>query len=166
MAGLGFPPDDPRRALPQQLFLMQAVREALSSLSGEDPEGTGLFVGMEVDAGINRYNLRWHHSDSFGETLDGVAPELDSAGVSGCMPNIPANRLNSLFDVGGMGLTLARGTEGGVVALQLALETLRRGDLDVAVAGAVEMAVDPVHERAMAGHFPIFPSKVAMPPWR
>nr|VFJ51145.1 MAG: PfaB family protein [Candidatus Kentron sp. FW] len=159
LKGLGFPPDDLKQALPQQLLLMQAAREAISSLSERNPDRTGLLVGMECDAESCRFDLRWRHPGAFGNTADSVVPELTSAGVLGTMPNILANRLNSLLDLRGMGLTIAQGTEGGTVALRLAFAALCRGDLDTALVGAVEMATNPVHEKAMADHFPNLPQE-------
>lgn len=154
---LGFPPSDLKQALPQQLFLMQAVREAVSHPKKRDPDRAGILIGMECDPEITRFGLQWHYPDIFGKESDNAILELTSAGVLGCMPNILANRLNSLFDLRGMGLTIAQEAESGIDALQVALEALRRGDLDVAVVGAVEMATNPIHERAMVGCFPHLP---------
>ncbi|MCB9779333.1 MAG: polyketide synthase dehydratase domain-containing protein [Alphaproteobacteria bacterium] len=159
MKGLRFPPNDLRQTLPQQVAVLQATREAVRGV--ELPrDTTGVYIGMETDPEVARYGLRWRLAtwapqwgaggDWLGAARDGVVPELESAGVLGTMPNIPANRLNSQLDVAGPSFVVADGEASGLVALDVAARALRSGELDAAVVGAVDMSVQPAHLMAMA----------------
>jgi len=70
------------------------------------------------------------------------------AGVVGAMPNVVANRLNSQFDLRGPSFTVSREQLSGTTALELAARALRRGEVDAAVVGAVDLSCEPVHEAA------------------
>ncbi|WP_331250629.1 beta-ketoacyl synthase N-terminal-like domain-containing protein [Mycobacterium intermedium] len=66
----------------------------------------------------------------------------------GSMPNIVANRINSQFDLRGPSFTVSREQLSGTTAVELAAGALRRGDIDAAVVGAVDLSCEPVHEAA------------------
>ncbi len=85
-----------------------------------------------------------------GEAAAQLAPALTSAAVIGTMPNVPANRVNRALDLGGTGLTVSSEELSGLRALELACEALRDGEVDVALAGAVDFATEPVHLAACA----------------
>jgi len=159
LEGLRIPPNDLAQALPQQLAVLQAAREALAnaatSISGER---TAVLIGMEPDPEVARYGLRWRLESLLGSETsvrrDDVVPALQSAAVLGCMPNIPANRLSQQFDCGGPGFAVQAGGESGLQALQLAVRALRAGEIDQAIVGAVDFSCEPVHRAASAalGH--------------
>ena len=162
--GLRFPPRDLEKTLPQQLALLQACREAIAETGVLRRERTGIFVGMEPDAEVARYGTRWRLARSSRRegasgawlTLarDAVVPVLESAAVVGTMPNIPANRLSSQFDLGGPAFTVQSGEASGLVALELASRALSSGELDAAIVGAVDFCCEPVHRRAAAASLP------------
>ncbi|MCB9744328.1 MAG: hypothetical protein H6740_17150 [Alphaproteobacteria bacterium] len=58
---------------------------------------------------------------------DGVILELEAAGVLGTMPNIPANRLSSQFDLQGPSFTLSSEELSGLRALSVARRALETG---------------------------------------
>jgi acyl transferase domain-containing protein/3-hydroxymyristoyl/3-hydroxydecanoyl-(acyl carrier protein) dehydratase/1-acyl-sn-glycerol-3-phosphate acyltransferase len=171
LTGLSFPPNDLRRALPQQLLLLAAAREAtagvrgLSSGRSEPPAGDrmGVFVGMEPDPEICRYGargrletrLREHGGDPVREQAwlqtarDHISPPLDASAVLGTMPNIPANRVNVQLDLGGPSWTVSAGEASGLVALELARAALSRRELDLAVVGAVDLSCQDIHRAAL-----------------
>ena len=65
LRGLRFPPKDLEQALPQQVALLAAAREAIAQCGPLDSIRTGVFVGMEPDPAVCRYGLRWRqHSGS------------------------------------------------------------------------------------------------------
>jgi len=146
--GLRFPPRDMAQALPQQLAMLAVAREALASLTLPSGERMGVFIGIEPDPNVARYGARWRLPASQAASRDGIVAPLESAGVLGCMPNIPANRLSSLFDFGGPAFTVQAGAASGVEALQIAAKALRRGELDAALVGAVDLSCEPVQRRA------------------
>lgn len=154
---LRFPPRDLEQSLSQQTLLLRVARQAMATLEEEPPrERTAVFVGMQCDAEVARYGLRWRLGDRsaasdenwLAAARDGVVPALTSAGVIGSMPNMPANRLNFQFDIGGASYSVSAEELSGLVALELAVRALERGEIDVAVVAAVDMSCEPVHERA------------------
>ncbi|MEM7587671.1 MAG: beta-ketoacyl synthase N-terminal-like domain-containing protein, partial [Acidobacteriota bacterium] len=156
--GLGFPPNDLRQTLPQQLLLLATAREAIAGLTGELPKPrTGILIGMRCDAEIARYGLRWRLAD-WGRGLDpdwldaardSVVAGLQSAGVVGTMPNMTANRLNSQLNLGGASSSISSEELSGLVALDLAVRALRSGEVDAALVGAADLSCEPVHEAAI-----------------
>ncbi len=161
LAGLRFPPRDLEQALPQQLLLLQAARRLLdgnAEASGGGlelpPDRTGVLVGLQVDAEIARYGLRWRHGHEHPGCLAAV-PELHAAGVVGTMPNIPANRLNQQFDLRGGSAVVAAEELSGIEALRVAAQALRHGELDAAVVGAVDVvAGEPVQQAVLEALLP------------
>jgi 3-oxoacyl-(acyl-carrier-protein) synthase/3-hydroxymyristoyl/3-hydroxydecanoyl-(acyl carrier protein) dehydratase len=163
LSGLRFPPKDLQDALPQQLLLLKAAREAVAQVQSLPRERTGVFVGMEPDVEVCRYGLRWRqaqrlrdaglqpetHEKWLDDTCEEIIPTLRSAGVIGTMPNIPANRLNSQFDLGGGSFSVSAGEDSGMAGLSLAARALQAGELDAAVVGAVDLSCQEVHEEAL-----------------
>ncbi len=164
LPGLRFPPKDLQDALPQQLALLQAAREAMDAAGAVPVTRTGVFVGMEPDVEVCRYGLRWRQAQRLRDAgLDpasqapwlaaveeSIVPTLTSAGVVGTMPNIPANRLNSQFDLGAGSISISSGEDSGTQCLALAARALSRGEIDAALVGATDMSCQSVHTRALA----------------
>jgi acyl transferase domain-containing protein/3-hydroxymyristoyl/3-hydroxydecanoyl-(acyl carrier protein) dehydratase len=160
IAGLRFPPRDLAQALPQQLAMLRVAREALAEVAPLPRDRTAVLIGMEPDAEVARFGLRWRLAD-FDATpawrnhaQDAVIAPLEAAGVLGCMPNIPANRLSSQFDFCGPAFTLQAGTESGLQALHIARRALLHREIDAALIGAVDLCHEPVN-RAAANATPI-----------
>lgn len=159
LEGLKFPPNDLKQALSQQTMLLAATRDAITGV--ELPyERTSILVGAQCDAEVARYGARWRTAQwAAAAGLDdgwvrsareSFVPLLKAAGVLGTMPNIPANRLNSQFDIGGPSYTVASEELSGVRALEIAIRDLSAGDLDAAIVGATDVVSETVHEHAMA----------------
>ena len=162
--GLRFPPRDLQETLPQQLLLLAAAREAAAQVKTLPTERTGVFVGMEPDVEVCRYGLRWRQKQRLRDqgidpeqqlawlesTCDEIIPTLSSAGVVGTMPNIPTNRINSQLDLGGASFSICAGEGSGLAGLSLAARSLRTGELDAALVGAVDLSCQEVHDQALA----------------
>jgi acyl transferase domain-containing protein len=147
--GLRFPPRDLERALPQQLAVLEAAREALAEAAPVAAERCGVFIGMEPDAEVARYGSRWRGDPAApAATRDAIVPALDAAAVIGCMPNIPANRLNAQFDFGGPSFTVQAGADSAAEALRIAAGALAADELDAAVFGAVDFPCEAVTRAA------------------
>ena len=156
-AGLRFPPKDLEQALPQQLLVLQAAREALEGVAPLPAQRTSVLTGMQCDAEVARYGARWRarewlegtaSDDAVEAFQDAIVPALQAPGVIGVMPNICANRLNSQFDLGGPSFTVSSEELSGVRALEIASRALRRHEIDAALVGAVDVAAEPVHGHA------------------
>ncbi len=158
LSEMRFPPRDLQQSLAQQLLVLDAALQATRDreLPGDR---TAVLVGSQSDPEVCRYGARWRVADwvaelggaGVREVQDAIVPVLESAGVVGNMPNIPANRINSQLDIGGPGFTVAAEEHSGLVALTTAMRLLRAGEVDVALAGAVDLSAEPVHEAAASG---------------
>ncbi len=149
-----FPPSDLKQTQPQQLALLGAALNVGELIKGLPPDRTSVIVGMGCDAEVARFGVRWRLADEIDDpgklavARDGVIQGCTTAGVVGAMPNIVANRLNSQFDLRGPSFTVSREELSGTTALELAARALRRGEVDAAVVGAVDLSCEPVHEAA------------------
>lgn len=155
MDGLRFPPRDLEQALPQQLALLAAAREALAETTPLPRERSVALIGLEPDPEIARHGARWRltngrDDDWAARTRATLVPALEAAAVLGSMPNIPANRLSSQFDLGGPSFTLQAGAASGTQALRIAARGLASGECDAAIVGAVDLACEAVHRAASA----------------
>lgn len=153
--GLRFPPNDLQQSLSQQTMVLEAAREAANGIS-LPRERTAVLVGMGCDAEVSRYGTRWRLANENSDPTwlaaarDGIVPVLQSSGVVGTMPNIPANRINSQLDLAGPAFTVSAEEASGLTALHIAARALRAGELDAALVGAVDLSHEPVHLAALA----------------
>ncbi|GIJ60339.1 beta-ketoacyl synthase N-terminal-like domain-containing protein [Virgisporangium aurantiacum] len=138
LAGLRFPPRDLAAAHAQHVLLLEAAREASAGRS-LPRERTAVIVGMGVDPEVARY----------ATTAPADAPAPTAADVLGTMPNLVANRVNVQLDVAGPSFTVSAEEASGLTALDLATRALRRGEVDVALVGAVDLSCEPVHLAAL-----------------
>ena len=166
-----FPPIDLKQTQPQQLALLSAALNIGGLIKGLPPDTTSVMVGMGCDAEVTRFGVRWLLADDIDDpdrlatAREGVVQGLTAAGVVGAMPNIVANRLNSQFDLRGPSFTVSGEELSGTTALELAARALRRGEVDAAVVGAVDLSCEPVHEaaaRALLGSGGLIPGDAAV----
>lgn len=143
---LRFPPNDLKEALPQQIALLSTALDLGELIEGLPSETTSVIVGMGCDAEVARFGLRWRLADR--SAREAVVRGLSAAGVAGTMPNLVANRLNTHFDLRGPSYSVSSEQLSGTAALELAARALRRGEIDAAVVGAVDLSCEPVHEAA------------------
>jgi acyl transferase domain-containing protein/3-hydroxymyristoyl/3-hydroxydecanoyl-(acyl carrier protein) dehydratase/1-acyl-sn-glycerol-3-phosphate acyltransferase len=162
--GLRFPPRDLEQALPQQLLVLEAAREAAQGIT-LPRDRSSVLIGMGCDPEVARYGARFRMADwadrwsaSLGmvaspawldQARDAVVARLEAPGVVGTMPNIPANRINSQLDLAGPSYTVSAEQASGLVALQIAARALAEGEIDAAVVGAVDLSDEPVHRAAL-----------------
>ncbi len=163
LAGLRFPPNDLKHTLPQQLLILEVARRLAAAHPELPAERTSVYIGMGCDAEIARYSMRWRLDewasqwDATGEPVNAewmaaakaaLIPGLEAAGVIGTMPNIPANRINAQMNYLGPSHTVSAEELSGLRALEIAVDALRRGEIDAALVGAVDLSVEAVHEAA------------------
>ena len=162
-----FPPADLRESLGQQTAVLAAAIAAMSDRTGPPvpSDRAGVIVGMGCDAEVARAGARWR-SATWADGLaragapvdaawaaraaDAFLPPLRAPRVLGVMPNLVANRLSSHFDLGGPGFTVSAEEASGLVALAEAARLVRSGALDLAIAAAVDLSCEPVHQAARA----------------
>lgn len=163
MTNLGFPPNDLQESLAQQSSILAVVEEALGQVGGLNPDRTGVYVGMCVDPQAARHGLRVRLRELLGSDADidswreanaRAARHLTAAGVIGCMPNIPANRIHAQQDWRAPGFTVASEELSGLDALKLAVRALQAGEIDAAVVGASDFSHEASHLAAAADVLP------------
>ncbi len=127
----------PREALlmdPQQRVLLEQAWLALADagIRADAPSSarTGVFVG----ASASDYSHK--------AAILGVPPDRPS--LLAQMPSSLAARLGYVFDLKGPALTVDMGCASAVAAIKLAIDALRRGEVEVALAGAVAVQSTPL----------------------
>ncbi len=148
LAGLCFPPKDLSEGHAQHVAVLAALQDALHD-APIDASGhrVGVFIGMGCDPEVARWGARWRLPPD--DPRRELAPALSAAAVVGTMPNMPANRISSLLDLGGPSFTVSAEERSGLVALELGVRALAREEIDLAVVGAVDLSDEPVHRAAL-----------------
>lgn len=131
-------PRDLKSSLPQQLALLAVARQALAGVEPPPREATGIYAGIQADVEMARFGLRRHERRR-------TAPRLTDRAVAGALPEVAVQRLAKQLDVTGPSFVVAAEEMSGIVALELAVRALERGEIDVAVVGAVDLCCEPVH---------------------
>ncbi len=157
---LRFQPNDLKQSLGQQTAILAASQLAIDKVGAVDPERSGVVIGMgcDVDAARCCIEIRLAKTAAAAgvpqTAIDEAALTEAIAGLSspghviGAMPNLPANRINVDFDWQAIGYTVSSEELSGFTALEIAIRALRAGDLDVALAGAVDLSHEPVNRLA------------------
>lgn len=137
----GFFGISPREALamdPQQRIALELAQEAIgraglrpSSLEGSR---TGVFMGA-----------MW---SEYGDLFDGVA-DIGQFSATGRDIGIIANRISYAFGLNGPSLTVDTACSASLVAVHLALRSIRSGESRIALAGGVNLLLTPDSTVAM-----------------
>ena len=138
------PPREMEDMLPQQLLMLHVAAEALEDCPADANREqnnamnsrTGVFIGLGLDLNTTNYHLRWATGD------DGLPP-LSADRTMGALGSIAASRIARAFHFGGSSFTCCSEETSAGTAVALAVRALRRGDLDRAVVGGVDLAGDP-----------------------
>lgn len=163
------PPLELQDMLPQQQLMLKltssALRDVVPAIATNVvsiSDRTGVFIGIELDPNTSDFHLRWsieqmapRWAEQLGLTLsaaelrewmdelkDRISPPLSANRVMGNLGGIVASRLAREFNVGGPSFTISSDQNSGLRALELAANALRRGELDQAIVGAVDLPCD------------------------
>ncbi|MFF4096552.1 SDR family NAD(P)-dependent oxidoreductase [Streptomyces sp. NPDC001834] len=135
---------------------------------GLPKERTGVVVGNTLTGEFARANvmrLRWPYvrrvladalkgqewgDERLGEFLEGVEdaykkpfPAIDEDTLAGGLSNTIAGRICNHFDLNGGGYTVDGACSSSLLSVTTASASLQNGDLDIAVAGGVDLSIDP-----------------------
>ncbi|MEV0001783.1 type I polyketide synthase [Micromonospora sp. NPDC050980] len=131
-------------------------------------ERTGVVVGNTLTGEFSRANqlrLRWPYvrrmvaaalkeqdwdDDQLATFLDGFEatykrpfPEIDEDSLAGGLSNTIAGRICNHFDLKGGGYTVDGACSSSLLSVATACKALTDGEVDVAVAGGVDLSIDP-----------------------
>jgi polyketide synthase PksM len=119
-------PREAERMDPQERLLLQCAWSAL-----EDAGYTPATLAPQGRAGVFIGSMNSHYT---------IQPAQWSL----------ANRISSLFNLRGPSLTVDTACSSSLTAIHLALESLKRGEIDCAIAGGVNLIVDPVQYQTLS----------------
>jgi myxalamid-type polyketide synthase MxaC len=142
-AFFGISPREAERMDPQQRMLLQVAWDAIddAGLNVESLAGsrTGVWVGVNSH---DYLNLQLRDTES-----------IDTYTLVGGTSSIIANRLSYLLDLRGPSLAVDTACSTALVAVHLACQSLRSGECDLAIVGAVNLIISPfttmAHVRGM-----------------
>ena len=158
------PPTELKEMLPRQALMLQSAAAALqhAGLDKEDHLHTGVFVGTGLDLNATGFSLRWglpgrvhrwarqtgsemdqQQLERWCNTLrDALSPALTANRTMGALGSVVASRIAREFKCGGPSFTVAAEENSAIQALQLAVNALRRGELQQAIVGGVDLPGD------------------------
>ncbi len=159
------PPRELEEMLPQQVLMLQVAANALDDCEFEpvDTDRAGVFVGLGLDFNTTNYMLRWSlpakarvwakrlglnlSDDEFAAWVkslrDSTGPALTANRTMGGLASIAASRIARQFRFGGPSFTISSEETSGLRAIEIAMRALQNGDIDFALAGAVDFCGDP-----------------------
>lgn len=155
------PPKEIPSVLPQQLLMLQVAADALADTrstplaSDAANPRAGAVIGLGLDPETNAFHLRWRMAERaraeagaepdaewVGAMRDASGPPLDAQRTLGALGGIVASRIARELSLGAPCFTVAGEETSGLRALDVAAGVLRRGEADVMIAGAVDLAGD------------------------
>ena len=148
--------------LPQQLLMLDVAKSALEDARNPkfDPSRAGVFIGLGLDLRTTDFHFRWAMKARAADWarqagLDGIeaarwAEQLcNGAGLPltadstlGALGGIVASRVAREFHIGGPSHGVSSEETSGLRALEVAARALQKGELDLALAGAVDLNGD------------------------
>jgi acyl transferase domain-containing protein/3-hydroxymyristoyl/3-hydroxydecanoyl-(acyl carrier protein) dehydratase len=165
------PPRELAEMLPQQSLMLKVAADAIDDAcwNPSDALRSAVLVGLGLDANTNNFQLRWwvetrarswsqalglnlgeQELDAWIETLrETFSPPLTANRTMGSLGGLVASRIAREFRIGGPSFSVSCEEGSGVQALEIAAGWLRRGEIDSAVVGAVDLAGDPRIVRAL-----------------
>lgn len=156
-----FPPNDLKHALGQQLAIFKACQEAVANVAIIDATRTAVLIGMQCDAEIARWGLRWRLSallpncsaQWLQKARDKIVGALQAADIIGTLPNVVANRINTQFNFQAPSFSIAAEELSGIKALEIGIHNLQHFTADTVIVGAVDLSCEVVHATAAKKRF-------------
>jgi acyl transferase domain-containing protein/3-hydroxymyristoyl/3-hydroxydecanoyl-(acyl carrier protein) dehydratase len=144
------PPKEMEEMLPQQLLMLKVAREAMKGCARDGAERTGAFIGVNLDLNTTNFHLRWWVGEQASAAgvevrraaMDAASPALDANRTLGALASVAASRVARAFRFGGPSFTISAAAASGMHALEVATDSLRLGEIDRALVGAVDLAAD------------------------
>jgi acyl transferase domain-containing protein/3-hydroxymyristoyl/3-hydroxydecanoyl-(acyl carrier protein) dehydratase len=159
------PPRELEEMLPQQCLALLAAADAIADAGWDNRVRlrAGVLIGIGLDLNSTGFHVRWgllNQAREWNESLglglsdddlarwtcqlrDAAGPPLSANRTMGALGGLIASRVAREFRLGGLSFTVSSEETSGLRALEVAARLLRRGDLDQAVVGAVDLTGDP-----------------------
>lgn len=128
-AFFGFSPREAPHVDPRQRVMLEIVWEALEHAGMPPDQLAGTATGVFVATLTNDYR----------SLLFADLARLDAFSGAGTATSIVANRISYFFDLRGPSIAIDTACSGSLVALHAAVESLRRGESSVGIAGGVSV---------------------------
>ncbi len=132
----GITPREATRMDPQQRLLLEVAWEAMENAGRSAEELAGSRTGVFVGIGGTDYS-------KVGVPYDDYYQQIDAHLGTGNALSIAANRLSYVFDFHGPSAAVDTACSSSSLAIHLAVESLRRGESDTALAGGVNLILTP-----------------------
>lgn len=132
-AFFGISEAEAREMDPQQRMLLQAAWHALEDAAIPADTLTGSSTGVYVGIGSN----------DFGRRLYGKLDALTALSGTGNAASIAANRISYQLGLLGPSMAVDTACSASLVSVHLACQALRTGEVDLALAGGVNVMLDP-----------------------
>ncbi len=135
------PPRELEEMLPQQALMLKVAAGAVAGAhwKRESLLRSGIYIGLALDLNTTNFHLRWSLPES---ERDAAHPPLTADRTMGALGGIVASRIARELHAGGPCFGIANEEASGARALELAVRALERGEIDQALAGAVDLAGD------------------------
>jgi len=133
----GVTPREAARMDPQQRWLLEVAWEAMEHAGLPADRLAGSNTGVYVGIGSNDYSKVPMH------TASDYFASIDAYMGTGNAMSIAANRLSYAFNLKGPSLAVDTACSSSLVAIYLAVEALRRGECDAALAAGVNAILTP-----------------------
>ncbi len=132
----GITPREAVRMDPQQRLLLEVAWEAMENAGRSAEELAGTRTGVFVGIGGNDYSKVCVGHDDYYQRIDA------HMGTGNAL-SIAANRLSYVFDFHGPSAAVDTACSSSSLAIHFAVESLRRGESDAALAGGVNIILTP-----------------------
>ncbi len=132
----GITPREAARMDPQQRLLLEVAWEAFENAGLPSDRLAGTSTGVFVGIGGNDYAKLPNEFENYLEFIDAHMGTGNALSVA-------ANRISYILDLKGPSLAVDTACSSGLVAVHLAIQSLRSGECDAALAGAVNLILAP-----------------------
>ncbi|HWB85710.1 MAG TPA: amino acid adenylation domain-containing protein [Bryobacteraceae bacterium] len=132
----GIAPREAKRMDPQQRLMLEVSWEALENAGIAPDSLSGSLTGVYTGVMSNDYAFRQSHHLG--------AHEIDPYMLTGNDLSFPAGRLSYVLGLQGPSMSVATACSSSLVSLHLACQALRAGECHLALAGGVNVILDPV----------------------
>ncbi len=132
----GIAPREASRMDPQQRLLLETSWEAIENAGIAPDQLSGTATGVFVGIGGTDYSKLPSQFANYHETIDA------HVGTGNAL-SIAANRVSYILDLRGPSIAVDTACSSGFVALHQAVQELRTGTCDAALAGGVNMIISP-----------------------